>query len=91
MYVKSCMPNVTARITSYLTASGVPNSSTNPVVTITNVDVLGAGPVIKSRRVQVAYASQYLFIGPIAALFGANSFTTKTLTAVAIMRYEIAP
>ena len=48
----------------------------------------GGGPALPGKRVQVTYASPYLFLGPLAGWFG-GSFTTANLSAVAIMRDEM--
>ena len=45
---------------------------------------------MQGKRVQVTYASPYLFLGPLAGWFG-GTFTTANLIGVAIMRDEIAP
>jgi Flp pilus assembly protein TadG len=84
--------DVNARVAAYVSAGGVATTSTNPVVTVTNVNIaVGGGlPTMPGKQVQVSYVSPYLFIGPIAGLFG-GSFTTANLTAVAVMRLELAP
>jgi Flp pilus assembly protein TadG len=81
--------NVTDRIQSYLDAGGVPTTGSNPAVSVTDVSVpVAGGPAVPCRRVEVSYTSPYLFIGPLAGWFG-GTFTTATLTAVAVMRYEV--
>ena len=40
------------------------------------------------KRVEVTYTHQYMFIGPIAGLFG-GSFTSVPVRGVAIMRNEV--
>ena len=80
--------DVTARVTSYLTSGGVAATTSNTTVSVTNVAIAaGAGPALTGKRVQVTYASPYLFLGPLAGWFG-GSFTTANLNAVAIMRDE---
>jgi Flp pilus assembly protein TadG len=82
-------PDVTARVTSYLTNGGVAATTSNTSVSVTNVAIAaGAGPALTGKRVQVTYASPYLFLGPLAGWFG-GSFTTANLTGVAIMRDEL--
>ena len=81
--------DVTARVTSYLTSGGVAATTSNTTVSVTNVAIAaGAGPALTGKRVQVTYASPYLFLGPLAGWFG-GSFTTANLNAVAIMRDEM--
>jgi Flp pilus assembly protein TadG len=81
--------DVQARVTAYVTAGRVPISAGNPNVAIANVPIpVGGGlPAISAKRVTVTYTHSYLFIGPIAAWFGA-SYTTLPLTAVSEMRIE---
>jgi len=81
--------DVTARVQNYLTTGGVAVTGTNPTVSVTSVPIAaGAGPALQGKRVQVTYASPYLFLGPLAGWFG-GSFTTANLNAVAIMRDEM--
>lgn len=83
--------DVEARVRSYLTAGGVAATTVNSSVQVTNVSIpTGAGPTLPGKRVQVTYASPYLFIGPLAGWFG-GTFTTANLNGVAIMRDELAP
>jgi Flp pilus assembly protein TadG len=81
--------DVTARVQSYLTNGGVAATTSNTTVSVTNVPIAaGAGPALTGKRVQVTYASPYLFLGPFSGWFG-GSFTTANLTGVAIMRDEL--
>ena len=84
--------DVTARVRNYVTAGGVPSTSTNPSVAVTSVTIpTGAGgPTLQGHQVQVIYSSPYLFIGPLAGFFG-GTFTAATITATAVMRDELAP
>ncbi|MQA28841.1 MAG: hypothetical protein GEU82_03235 [Luteitalea sp.] len=84
--------DVTARVQNYFTTGGVATTTGNPSVSVTNVTIPtgGGGPILPGKRVQVTYASPYLFIGPIAGWFG-GTFTSANLTAVAVMRDELAP
>jgi len=85
------LADVESRVRSYMTAGGVANTTGNTTVLLTTVTVAtGVGPPLQCRRVQVNYASPYMFIGPLAGWFG-GTFTTANLTAVAVMRYEVAP
>jgi hypothetical protein len=86
--------DVRARVQSYMTTGGVPTvvSPANPVV---NVDMAFSIPMpvgtlpMSGKRVEVIYTHQYLFIGPIAGLFG-GSFSSVPVRGVAIMRDEVA-
>jgi TadE-like protein len=84
--------DVEARIQDYLTTGGVDATSLNTTVGVTNVTIPtgGGGPLMPGKRVQVTYASPYLFLGPLAGWFG-GTFTAANLTGVAIMRIELAP
>ena len=61
-----------------------------PDIQVTNATILTTpgGPTMTGKRVQVTYTHQYLFIGPIAKLFG-GSFTSVPVRGVAIMRNEV--
>ncbi len=82
--------DVEARVRSYLTTGGVAATTSNSSVTTTDYTIPtgGGGPVMSGKRVQVTYASPYLFLGPLAGWFG-GSFTSANLTGVAIMRKEL--
>jgi Flp pilus assembly protein TadG len=84
--------DVLGRVQSYLTTGGVAATVGNTTVAVTDVTIPtgGPGPALPAKRVQVTYASPYLFLGPIAGWFG-GSFTTANLTGVAVMRLELAP
>jgi hypothetical protein len=83
--------DVQARVQSYLTNGGVDATTLNTTVSVTSVSIpAGAGLALPGKRVQVTYASPYLFLGPFAGWFG-GSFTSANLSGVAIMRDELAP
>jgi Flp pilus assembly protein TadG len=83
--------DVTARVQSYVSTGGVPSTSGNPSVVVTNVTIpVAGGAALQAKRVQVTYSSPYLFIGPLAGWFG-GTFTSANLTTVAVMRKEVAP
>jgi Flp pilus assembly protein TadG len=83
--------DVTARVLNYVQTGGVPTTALNPVIQVTNVSIpTGAGgPNLTGKRVLVTYTHSYIFIGPIAGWFG-GSFTTVPVSAVSIMRDELA-
>lgn len=82
--------DVQARAKNFVQTGGVPTTTSNPAVQVTNVTIpTGAGgPTMSGKRVEVTYTHQYLFIGPIAGWFG-GSFTSVPVTGVAIMRNEV--
>jgi Flp pilus assembly protein TadG len=83
--------DVQARVLSYLTTGGVAATTSNTTVSVTSVSIAaGVGPALPGKRVQVTYASPYLFLGPLAGWFG-GTFTSSNLNGVAIMRDELAP
>jgi hypothetical protein len=83
--------DVEARVRSYLTAAGAGATTSNTTVVTANFNIPGGGgPILKGKRVQVVYASPYLFLGPLAGWFG-GTFTSANLIGTAIMRLEIAP
>jgi len=85
---------VQARVQSYLNAAGLPGALATPCgvppcVTVefgVNVPV-DATHNITASRVTVRYPHQYLFLGPIATLFGGN-YTSVQLQAISTMRRE---
>ena len=86
--------DVQARVCSYIQTSGLaitgscPTPS-NPVITPSDTTVpIGGGATIQAKRVDITYTNTYLFIGPIARMFG-GTFSTVPIRAVAIMRKEV--
>jgi Flp pilus assembly protein TadG len=82
--------DVTARVRSYVTGGGVPTTATNPNVAVADftIPTSAGGPTLSGKRVTITYTNSYLFIGPIAAMFG-GQFSTVPITTVAVMRDEI--
>jgi TadE-like protein len=79
-------PDVQNRVTQYLTGSAV-----TPVTTtyLTPAPVNVGGACITLRGATVTYDYSFIGLGGIIKLFpGGSGFTTKTLTATALMRYE---
>ena len=83
--------DVQARVQNYVQTGGVPTTAGNPVISVTDVSIpTGAGgPNLTGKRVQVTFTHSYIFIGPVAGWFG-GSFTTVPVSAVSIMRDEVA-
>jgi Flp pilus assembly protein TadG len=78
--------DVQNRVTQYLTGSAV-----TPVTTtyLTPAPVNVGGACITLRGATVTYDYSFIALGGIIRLFpGGSGFTTKTLTATALMRYE---
>jgi hypothetical protein len=88
--------DVQARVCNYVQGGGIPITGTcpnpsNPVIPApSDVTIaLPGGGSVAAKRVTITYTNSYLFIGPIAAMFGGN-LSTRPITTVAIMRNEIA-
>jgi Flp pilus assembly protein TadG len=77
--------DVTARVTNYLTASGL---TATPTVTQTLGSETIGTRTVGTVRVLVAYPSRYDFIGPFASFFAGPSWGTITLQASSVMRVE---
>jgi Flp pilus assembly protein TadG len=84
-----------ARACNYIVTGGLPITGscptpTNPVIDVTDTAIaMPVGPALTGKRVQVTFTHNYMFIGPIAGWFG-GSFTTVPISAVSIMRDEVA-
>ncbi len=88
--------DIVLRVNAYLTAAGLPQAvaatcaTTPPAMCIqrTTATPVGGGADFTVVNVTVRYPHTFMFIGPIAALFG-GSFGTVTLTGVSAMRAEM--
>jgi Flp pilus assembly protein TadG len=86
--------DVRARVCSYIQSGGLAITGscptpTNPVITPSDTTVpLPGGATMQAKRVDITYTNTYLFIGPIARMFGGN-FSTVPIRTVAIMRREV--
>lgn len=78
--------DVQARVTQYLSASGMTAIPGFAFAAPQSVNVGGACMTLTG--VTVTYPHQYLFIGNIIGMFGGGGFGARTLTATARMRYE---
>ena len=88
--------DVRGRVCAYLTTAqlpttGCPGAPTNPVVTVTDVNIaLGGGLApIQAKQIQLAYTHDFMFIGPIIGLMGGSWNDAKAITTKAIMRTEL--
>lgn len=86
--------DIRARVCSYIQGSGLAVTGTCPTPTNptivpsdTTVSIAGGGTV-SAKRVVITYTNSYLFIGPIASMFGGN-FSQVPITTVAVMRKEV--
>lgn len=79
--------NVSNVVNDYLTYSGLTDSPTVSCGT-TSDGPLPSGLTVQVATVTVTYPSSFLFIGPIASLFGGSSPGTLNLQAVSVMRVE---
>jgi len=78
--------DVTNRVTQYLAGSGVTGATTTY---LTPAPVNVGGACITLRGATVTYDYSFIALGGIIKLFpGGSGFTTKTLTATSLMRYE---
>jgi Flp pilus assembly protein TadG len=85
---KYTQTDVTNRVQAYLTSGGVPWTKTTLSVSLSDQTITTSdGTKLAAKQVTVAYTNAYLFIGPIAQMFG-GSFTTVPITTVATMRKE---
>lgn len=76
-----------ARVQSYLTASGLTNVAPTADVTYGN-ETTPSGLTFSDVTVKAYYPSEFLILGPIAALVGGSGYSTITLTGTAVMRVE---
>lgn len=86
------LPNYTAadaqaRVQSYLTVSGLTPPATPPTV-VYSTQALSGGRSIRLVTVTVTYPSDFLYIGPFAALIGGGGYGTVNLRAASSMRLE---
>jgi hypothetical protein len=86
--------DVQARVCDYLRTGGVPLVGSCPLPSNPTISVvmnfpigLPGGGTLTGKRVIVTYTHNYLFIGPIASLFG-GTFSSVPVRGVAIMRDE---
>lgn len=77
--------DVTERVRAYLTAGGL--TPVDPVVTTESL-ALASGSTVNMTNVVVDYPSNYMLIGPIAALVGASGWNSVTLRGRSAMRIE---
>ena len=78
--------DVIARVDAYADSGGLDPALVN--TTVNPVDIpIGAGTAA-GYEVNVTYAHQFLFLGPIASFFG-GSFGTVDLSATSTMRREL--
>jgi Flp pilus assembly protein TadG len=82
--------DIQGRVAQYVSTAGLTGT---PTTTVTSVTVTpgGGGASFPAVQVSVSYAYQFLFIKPMVTLIGGNFAASKTFTATAVMRTEIAP
>ena len=83
------IPDVRARITSYLTQSGLTAAFPLPAVTYSTTPVTPGGPTISTITVLVQYPHQFIFLGPAVPLIGGTSMGNLMLAASSTMRREV--
>ena len=75
------------RVSSYITASGLPTSGGNPSVTVTPTTVPHTGGTTwPATTVNVSYSHDYLFLGA----FLGGGFNSVSMGAQATMRHELS-
>ena len=86
--------DVEARVCDYLVSSGVPLTGTcptpgNPTIAVDmSYDIpMPGGGTMAGKQVIVTYSHSYIFVGPIAAMFGGN-FASVPVRGMATMRDE---
>jgi Flp pilus assembly pilin Flp len=84
--------DVKSRVCDYLYTGGVPLTGTcptpsNPTISVTSCDIPVAAGTVAGKKVIVTYSHNYVFMGPIVALFGGD-FGAVPVRGVAIMRDE---
>lgn len=82
------VPDVQARVDSYLVASGMPNAPA-AVVNQTATRTLPSGQVITVSEVTVTYPAGLSYLGPIASLVGGSGHSSFMLRATSVMRNEV--
>jgi Flp pilus assembly protein TadG len=78
--------DVTVRVQQYLTAGGLTATATIAPIAPTAVTV--GGSCMTMAGVTVTYPHDYTFVGGIIGYFSGTTWTSRTLTATASMRYE---
>jgi Flp pilus assembly protein TadG len=81
--------DVQTRVSSYVTAGGLSGTPTTTVDWAATLPAPG-GTTVPAVRVTVTYPHPFLFIGPVARLFGGGSWGTLMLSASTTMRLEPA-
>jgi Flp pilus assembly protein TadG len=82
--------DVQARVSSYLAASGLNDAAPVPTVTYGSVEVTPGGPTMDTVTVRVEYPHSFIFLGPVAGMFGGGGTSDLMLAAVSTMRREVA-
>jgi Flp pilus assembly protein TadG len=80
--------DVQARVQSYLDSAGLTATITPATVTYTNQELTPGGKVIRVVTVTVEYPSEFLNLGPFAAMVGGTFQSGITLRASSSMRVE---
>lgn len=80
--------DVQSRVTSYVTAAGLPGTPAT-AVTSTSIAPGGGGAAFPAVRVAVSYTYTFAILRPFAALIGRTFRASKTFTATSVMRVEL--
>ena len=82
--------DVQARISSYLTQSGLTATAPAPAVNYGSMEVTPGGATMNVVTVIVQYPHQFIILGPAIALVGGDGYGNITLAAASTMRQELA-
>ena len=81
------IPDVQARVQTYLTASGL-TATVAPASVTFSTQTLPSGLTVNVVQVTVEYPSSFLLMAPFAGLIGGSAPGTVTLRGTSIMRIE---
>jgi Flp pilus assembly protein TadG len=84
------IPDVQARVNSYLVQAGLTATAPAPTVEYASVEVAPGGPSIDTIKVTVQYPHQFIFLSPAAPLIGGGPLGDLMLKASSTMRREVA-
>jgi Flp pilus assembly protein TadG len=81
--------DIQARVTSYLSESGLTASAPAPAVSYNTEPVTPGGPSIDTVTVVVQYPHEFIFLSPAAQLMGGTAKGDLMLAAASTMRREL--
>jgi Flp pilus assembly protein TadG len=84
------IPDIQARVNTYLLASGLNNAAPVPDVAYETVEVTPGGNSMDVVTVTVQYPHEFLFLSPVSGLIGGGPHGDLMLAAASTMRLEVA-